>query len=222
MDDMATVVVGIDGSTESRCALVFALQDASRRHARLRVVTAAPVPRRWGSAYGVGTSGTVAPPSTAETVGAVRAAAKVMVDGVAVDHPGLVSGVPIDIVAAVGAPAEVLLSIARHADLLVLGHRGHGGFSSALLGSVGLHCVLHAECPVTVVRPQEQVVADTRVRRHAGGPDARACYVEQGVGPAGRTRPPGTFGATGARCARGGSRTCEPLRPLPGPGPTSS
>ena len=159
---MATVVVGIDGSTESRCALVFALQDASRRHARLRVVTAAPVPRRWGSAYGMGMSGTVAPPSTAETVGAARATAQVLVDGVAADHPDLVSGVPIDIVAAVGAPAEVLLSIARHADLLVLGHRGHGGFAGVLLGSVGLQCVLHAECPVTVVRPRADVYADTR------------------------------------------------------------
>ena len=44
-------------------------------------------------------------------------------------------------------------------DLLVVGHRGRGGFRSALLGSVGLQCVVHAYVPVTVVRP--------------GGPESR-------------------------------------------------
>jgi nucleotide-binding universal stress UspA family protein len=43
----------------------------------------------------------------------------------------------------------VLVEASEGADLLVLGDRGR----SALLGSVGLHCVLHATCPVTIVRP---------------------------------------------------------------------
>jgi nucleotide-binding universal stress UspA family protein len=47
----------------------------------------------------------------------------------------------------------VLVEASEGADLLVLGHRGRGALRSALLGSVGLHCVLHATCPVTVVRP---------------------------------------------------------------------
>ena len=38
------------------------------------------------------------------------------------------------------------------ADLLVLGSRGHGEFSGMLLGSVSMHCTLHAHCPVVVVR----------------------------------------------------------------------
>ncbi|MFF4760190.1 universal stress protein [Streptomyces sp. NPDC001292] len=33
-----------------------------------------------------------------------------------------------------------------------LGNRGHGGFTEALLGSVGQHLVQHAACPVVVVR----------------------------------------------------------------------
>ena len=60
-----------------------------------------------------------------------------------------------------------LIERARGADLLVIGHRGRGGAASALLGSVGLHCVLHAECPVTVIRPK---LAPAVVREPDAGP----------------------------------------------------
>ena len=60
--------------------------------------------------------------------------------------------VPVTIEATTGAPGPVLVDAARGADLLVLGHRGRGAVRSALLGSVGLHCVLHATCPTTIVR----------------------------------------------------------------------
>jgi nucleotide-binding universal stress UspA family protein len=52
-----------------------------------------------------------------------------------------------------GAAGPVLVEASEGADMLVLGHRGLGAVRSAMLGSVGLHCVLHATCPVTVVRP---------------------------------------------------------------------
>jgi len=48
---------------------------------------------------------------------------------------------------------KVLTRAGRDADLLVVGSRGHGGFASMMLGSVGLQCVIHAACPVTVVHP---------------------------------------------------------------------
>ncbi|WP_317620853.1 universal stress protein [Streptomyces sp. CBMA123] len=51
-----------------------------------------------------------------------------------------------------GGAAACLLDAARGAELLVVGSRGHGGFTGALLGSVGQHCVQHAPCPVVVVR----------------------------------------------------------------------
>ena len=52
---------------------------------------------------------------------------------------------------------------AKDADLLVLGHRGRGAFRSAVLGSVGLHCVLHATCPVTIVRAERAAASEPRV-----------------------------------------------------------
>ena len=63
--------------------------------------------------------------------------------------------VPTELVTLPGPAAKALIDQSRDADLLVLGHRGRGGFKSAVLGSVGLHCVLHATCPVTIVRPEK-------------------------------------------------------------------
>jgi nucleotide-binding universal stress UspA family protein len=60
-------------------------------------------------------------------------------------------GLPISVDVRPGRPGEVLVDAAAGAALLVVGHRGRG--SGVLLGSVGLECVLHATCPVTVVRP---------------------------------------------------------------------
>jgi nucleotide-binding universal stress UspA family protein len=40
----------------------------------------------------------------------------------------------------------------KGADLLVVGNRGHGAFHGMLLGSVSIHCVTNATCPVVVVR----------------------------------------------------------------------
>lgn len=144
-----TVVVGVDGSPEARAALEFALQEAARRGARLQVVAAAQLPEYWAMAYGL-----VAPPPIAEIVGGVRDAVRKLVDDVVAAAPGPVGTVPVTVDARAGAPADVLLDAADGADVLVLGHRGRGALRSAVLGSVGLRCVLHAPCPVTIVRAQ--------------------------------------------------------------------
>jgi nucleotide-binding universal stress UspA family protein len=51
-----------------------------------------------------------------------------------------------------GHPAEVLVEASRHADLLVVGSRGHGAFSGMLIGSVSQHCTAQAHSPVVVYR----------------------------------------------------------------------
>jgi nucleotide-binding universal stress UspA family protein len=55
-----------------------------------------------------------------------------------------------------GHAAQVLIDASDGADLLVVGSRGHGGFTEALLGSVSQHCVHYAHCPVVVIRGQDQ------------------------------------------------------------------
>ncbi|GAA0899946.1 universal stress protein [Virgisporangium ochraceum] len=52
-----------------------------------------------------------------------------------------------------GDPADLLVEASRTAGLVVVGSRGHGGFTGLLLGSVGLHLMHHSRCPVLIARP---------------------------------------------------------------------
>lgn len=55
-----------------------------------------------------------------------------------------------------GNASEMLVQASKDAQLLVVGSRGHGGFTGMLLGSVSQHLVTHARCAVTVM-PHEKV-----------------------------------------------------------------
>lgn len=142
----ALVVVGVDGSPESSAALEHALHDADRRSARLRVVAAVQPPVYWPAVYG---PIPVAP--TPQQLDEAEAEVRGWVDEAVLRAR---VEVPVEVLAVSGGPARVLVDAAADADLLVLGHRGRGALASAVLGSVGLACVLHAPCPVTIVRPQ--------------------------------------------------------------------
>lgn len=50
-----------------------------------------------------------------------------------------------------GPAAKVLLEHAVDAEMLVVGSRGHGGFSGLLLGSVGQQVSTHSGAPVVVI-----------------------------------------------------------------------
>jgi nucleotide-binding universal stress UspA family protein len=67
-----------------------------------------------------------------------------------VDRPGLAATWEVGF----GRPATTILDVADrfHPDLLVVGNRGLGPLTSALLGSVSEELVDHAPCPVLVAR----------------------------------------------------------------------
>jgi nucleotide-binding universal stress UspA family protein len=155
-----TVVVGVDGSPAARSALDFALEEAARRDAPLRVVAAVALPEFWASHYGE-----LVPPPPSDIVAQARKDTQRFVDEVVAARGDATRGLSISVEVRAGRPGEVLVDAAEGAALLVVGHRGRGSMSSVLLGSVGLQCVLHATCPVTVVRPVPKAErADEQVR----------------------------------------------------------
>ncbi len=145
------VVAAVDGSAGSRAALQFALEDAARRGVPVEAVVAYRSPDYWTDFNVVGQSETERMRARLRSEAESRARAQV--DEVTRAAPGPLP--EISVRAVHGAPADALIRASHGADLLVVGSRGHGGFSSMLLGSTSMQCALHATCPVTVVHSPE-------------------------------------------------------------------
>ncbi len=141
---MARIVVGIDGSEPARAALRWAAEEAKLRGANLEVVGAWTFPMYvdpMGGAFPL-------PGMFEKTEANERDMIEAEVKAVLGDTPE----VPVELSIRCGSTATELLAAAEGADILVVGSRGRGGFSSLLLGSTALQCIHHATCPVTVVR----------------------------------------------------------------------
>ena len=133
------IVVGVDGSGSSKAALRWAIRQAKLTGSSVEAVTAWHYPAAYGLAPGSGGSFDF---ETNAKNALVEALAEVSV---------LEPDVPVRPLVTQGVAAEVLLARGQGADLLVVGSRGHGGFASALLGSVSMYCVSHAHGPVLVL-----------------------------------------------------------------------
>jgi nucleotide-binding universal stress UspA family protein len=144
---MAIVVVGVDRSEGAVAALRFACEEARLRGATLRIVHA------WSLSPGVIGGApyfAIGPLPELERGLAEEADAVIgdLLEQVGADAEGLTVEQRVEL----GPPGSLLVREAEGADLLVVGSRGHGGFTGLLLGSVSRHCLHHAPCPVAVVR----------------------------------------------------------------------
>ena len=173
----ASVLVGVDGSPGSRAALGYALTAAARRDGVLKVVATFGLEGVRVGDHPIG----VPPLGTVRAV--LDARVRALVDEVRADPavravPGA-EGVAAVVVVSGGPAAPRLVDDSTDADLLVVGSRGRGAVRSVLLGSVALHCVTHAHCPVVVVHP---AAAGHRQERTVvvgidGSPASRAALV---------------------------------------------
>ena len=142
MSDWKTIVVGVDGSPGSRKALAWAAAEAADHDAELLVLNV------WEH--------TLLPPAGSVSVSehyVPDPSQRTNEDLVRVIKDELGENPPVVVQPLVkqGRAAKVLIDESAHADLLVVGNRGHGGFKGLVLGSVSQHVAAYAKCPVAVI-----------------------------------------------------------------------
>ncbi|GAB3829183.1 universal stress protein [Dactylosporangium cerinum] len=149
-DPSGGVLVGVDESPAADAALELAFAEAARWGCEVVAVRAIET--------SIGPPAVGLPPvlyDTAETRRALAEAATEHVVAAAQRHPQ----VPWEFHGVAGDAADVLGDRSRRARLVVIGSRGHGGFTGLLLGSVGLRLLHRADCPVLVAHPQRAPAA---------------------------------------------------------------
>ena len=154
---MERIVVGADGSDESRRALAWAHEAAHIRGAELVVVHAfehAPLWQLYGfEGMSVPDAEYVTQEDQAAREELIVRAEQLLEEMISALDPSI-EGVPIRrIVLADRRPASGLLEQAKDAALLVVGSRGRGGFKGMVLGSVSQECATRSSCPVVVISP---------------------------------------------------------------------
>ncbi len=142
--NVSKIVVGVDGSHASVAALRWALDEARLRGLPVTAIYAFDYPEISTTSQALHLMGT--------DFAAYRAAGEKIL-AAAFDELDANSSMDVERVVTEGPAAAVLIEAAESDDLLVVGSRGHGGFTGLLLGSVSDQCSRHARCPVVVVRP---------------------------------------------------------------------
>lgn len=133
------IVVGVDGSEQSQLALHWAAQLAPSLDCLVEAVIAWHYP----SAYAA-----VVPEGWDPEHDAKTALEEAVDAAFGENRPN-----EMRLLVRQGLPAKVLLDAGVGARMLIVGSRGHGGFTGLLLGSVSGAVAEHAPCPVLVVHP---------------------------------------------------------------------
>ena len=144
MDARRTVVVGVDGSAQALRAVRWAVPEARRRQAVLRLINAFA----WTDDRLVGLPGLGSAPYGEHLRGVAQ-------EGLAAAEAAAVEvdpDVSVERELVLGFPGGVLREQSQTAELLVVGDQGRGRIASALAGSVALGVAARSACPIVVVR----------------------------------------------------------------------
>jgi nucleotide-binding universal stress UspA family protein len=166
MDDnlwAGRIVVGVDGSPESRTAALWAAGEAGDRGRGLTLVHAV-LPPVGSSSFGPSM------PVGLNIMAEIREGALAELDEIATTLPA--SDIRTHI--AVGSPSGVLIGASQQATMVVVGSRGQGGFKGLLLGSVSTQVATHSLSPVIVIRSLPDPGAKTVVVGMDGSPGSSA------------------------------------------------
>jgi nucleotide-binding universal stress UspA family protein len=136
-----SIIVGVDGSDQSKEALRWAARLSSSLGAPIVAVTSWRIPGDYAYGYAY------VPAEWNPQVDAEKILQGTIDEVFGPDRPARLSTS-----VANGHPAQVLLDASDEAAMLIVGSRGHGGFTGLLLGSVSANVAEHAKCPVLVVR----------------------------------------------------------------------
>jgi len=147
-----TVVAGVDGSAESLAAARYAAAMARRRGRPLTLVHGFLYPVAYGS-YGAAFA--VLPD--------LESQARALLDAAAATVREAFPDVPVHCAAVPASGQLAVIEAADSADVVVVGHRGLGGFPELVLGSVSSQVAAHARGPVVVFRPAGTTTADAPV-----------------------------------------------------------
>lgn len=140
------IIVGVDGSYSSKQALRWAISLSTRLGVTLDAIGT------WSEPTMSGWEGVI--PDFNPQADMEKTLADAVDGAVSAGRPSWVN-----LIVCEGDPAAVLIKHARNATMLVVGSRGHGGFTGLLLGSVSTKCAEHASCPVLVVHGDTAIPA---------------------------------------------------------------
>ncbi|WP_051942916.1 universal stress protein [Streptacidiphilus rugosus] len=148
----ARIVVGVDGTLESRHATTWALDEAMRRKEAVELVHAYEYPPPLLPFY-----------DSATELGEdhLRQVAREAMSREVADTGAREPGIAVTGEVREGTPIEVLLDAARDARMLVLATRGTGALGELVVGSTGTALAGQAACPVVVVPSPAETAAHT-------------------------------------------------------------
>jgi nucleotide-binding universal stress UspA family protein len=139
------ILVGVDGSPESRAALQWALEEAAHRGARVEAMLAYHQEPMLVPAVPMGLNPYGEMPR--------RHPARELHDAVQQARSTMLEAPDVAECVVVGDAANNLIDASKHAELLVIGTRGRGAVREVLSHGVAANCLRHAECPVVVIPP---------------------------------------------------------------------